>query len=145
VSLKILLADDVPAVRKHVKVFLETEGFKIVGEAADGQEAVRLTQALDPEMAILDLTMPTLNGLDAARDIRALHPGTQVILLTGDYQIYQIVSALRMGVRGFVAKADIPEDLVRAIREVSRGGVFLSLNASRVMVEAYLAETTRPI
>jgi two-component system, NarL family, response regulator NreC len=144
VSLKILLADDAPAVRKGVRGLLETEGFEVVGEAADGREAVLLAQALDPEMAILDLSMPTLSGLDAAREIRALCPRTRMILLTGDCRIYQIATALRVGIRGYVVKADIPEDLLRAIREVTRGGIFLSLSASRVLIEAYLSETACP-
>src|SRR6266545_3777741 len=125
-SLRILLADDAPAVRQGVKGLLEREGFQVVGEATDGREAVRLAQALCPDVAILDLSMPRLNGLDTAREIRQVCPWTHLILLTGSTEEHQIVSALRAGIQGYVVKAEAPEDLARAIGEVSRGRIFFS-------------------
>jgi DNA-binding NarL/FixJ family response regulator len=122
----VLLADDSRAVRERVRAFLERQGFDVLGEAADGDEAVRLTRALDPDVAVLDLAMPRCSGLDAARDIRQACPRTQVILLTNYTDEYLIDTALRSGIRGYVAKHAVSEDLVTAITEIRRGGTFLS-------------------
>lgn len=134
---RILLADDVPAIRQVVRALLEQEGFEVIGEAGNGQEAVRLAQALCPDVAILDLSMPELNGLEAAREIQQACPRTHQILLTVCTEEHHIVAALRAGIRGYVVKAEAPEALARAIAEVSRGGTFLSPTASRVAVDAY--------
>src|SRR6266542_2999815 len=111
--LRILLADDAPGVRQGVKGLLEREGFEVVGEATDGHEAVRLAQALSPDVAILDLSMPELNGLGAAREIQQVCPWTHLILLAVFTEAHQIVSALRAGIQGYVVKAEAPEDLAR--------------------------------
>jgi DNA-binding NarL/FixJ family response regulator len=138
VSCRVLLADDAAVVRQRVKGLLEREGFEIVGEAADGQEAVRLAQALYPDVAILDLPMPQLNGMDAAREIKQLCPRTQLILQTVHPERDQVLMALRAGIRGYVAKTESAKDLVRAVGDVSRGRVFVSPSASRVLVDQYL-------
>ena len=138
ISLRVLLADDTPVVRQHVKGLLEREGFEIVGEAADGHEAVKLAQALDPDVAILDLSMPQLSGVDAAREIKRLCPRTQLILQTVHPEGNQLASALRAGIRGYVAKTESAKELVRAIWDVSRGRVFVSPSASRMVVNQYL-------
>jgi two-component system, NarL family, response regulator NreC len=130
---RILLADDVPAVRRSVRGLLEREGFEVVGEAENGKEAVRLAEALLPDIAILDLSMPELNGIEAAQEIQQACPRTHPILLTVHTEEYQILAALRAGIRGYVVKAEAPEELIRAIGEVSRGGLFLSPAASRVI------------
>jgi DNA-binding NarL/FixJ family response regulator len=138
ISPRVLLADDAPVVRQHVKGLLEREGFEIVGEAADGQEAVKLAQALDPDVAILDLSMPQLSGMATAREIKQLCPRTQLILQTVHPEGHEIALALRAGIRGYVTKTESAKDLVRAIWDVSRGRVFVSPSASRVVVDAYL-------
>jgi DNA-binding NarL/FixJ family response regulator len=135
---RILLADDVPAVRRGVRGLLEREGFEVVGEAENGKEAVRLAQALLPDVAILDLSMPELNGIEAAQEIQQGCPRTHPILLTVHTEEYQIVAALRAGIRGYVVKAEAPEELIRAIGEVSRGGVFLSPAANRIGIDVFL-------
>jgi DNA-binding NarL/FixJ family response regulator len=142
--LRILLADDAPAVLDRVKAFLESEGLEVVGAAADGDEAVDLAQTLDPDVAILDLSMPRLSGLDAAAQIHELCPRTHVILLTMHNHPQHITRALRMGILGYVVKGDISEDLVRAIREVSHGEIFLSVSAARAVINAYLSQNNRP-
>ncbi len=124
---RILLADDAPAVRNGVKALLEGEGFEVVGEAADGGEAVRLAQALHPDVAILDLSMPRLDGLDAAREIHQLCPGIHLIILTVHTDEHLIVRAFWLGIRGYVVKAKAAEDLIPAIEEVCRGGIFCPL------------------
>lgn len=142
--LRILLADDSPAVRQGVKQLLQREGFEIVGEATDGDEAVRLALALDPDVAILDLSMPQLSGVDAAREIHQVCPRTHVILLTMHTEEHHIITALRAGIRGYVVKAEATEDLVRAIGEVSRGRIFVSPGAARAIIDAYLAQDPPP-
>src|SRR6266511_4139114 len=143
--LRILLADDAPAVRQGVRGLLEREGFEVVGEAPDGREAVRLAQEVCPDVAILDLSMPQLNGLDAAREIRQVCPLTHLIVLTVETQEHQIVSAFLNGVRGYVVKTKAPDDLAHAIQEVSRGGAFLSPSLPRITIQAYLTGTDCPL
>jgi DNA-binding NarL/FixJ family response regulator len=139
-SHRVLLADETAVVRQRVKGLLEREGFEIVGEAADGLEAVKLAQALDPDAAILDLSMPQLSGMNAAREIKQLSPRTQLILQTVHPEGHQVALALRAGIRGYVTKTESAKDLVRAIWDVSRGRVFVSPSASRVVVNAYLPD-----
>jgi DNA-binding NarL/FixJ family response regulator len=134
-SLRILLADDSPEVRQNVKSLLQQAGFEIVGEAVDGEEAVRLAQGLGPDVAILDISMPRLNGLGAAREIHEACPGTKAILLTAHTEAHQVLGAASSGIRGYVVKTDASEDLVRAVDEVSRGGIFFSSKASGVVIE----------
>jgi DNA-binding NarL/FixJ family response regulator len=135
-SLRILLADDSPEVRRSVKSLLEQSGFEIVGEAADGQEAVQLAQALDPDVTVLDVSMPRLNGLKAAAQIRDACPRTKVILLTVHAEAHQVLRAASTGIRGYVVKTEASDDLVRAIGEVSRGGIFFSPKACGVVIES---------
>jgi DNA-binding NarL/FixJ family response regulator len=143
--LRILLADDASAVLERVKAFLQAEGFDVVGAAADGDEAVHLAQALDPDVAILDLSMPRLSGLDAALRIHARCPRTRVILLTMHNHLQHITRALDTGILGYVVKCDIVEDLPRAIREVSDGRVFLSVGAARVFIDSHMSRPDRPV
>jgi two-component system response regulator NreC len=142
--LRVLLADDHQIVRQGLHGLLEREGFEVVGEAADGHEAVRRAEALHPDVAVLDLSMPQLNGIDAARGIQQASPGTKTILLTMHIEEHQIVAALRAGIRGYVVKTQAAEELVQAIREVSRGGIYLTPSVSRVVVEAYLSSAELP-
>jgi two-component system, NarL family, response regulator NreC len=137
--IRILLADDHEIVRQGFRALLERAGFEVVGEAANGQEAVRLAQSLSPDVAVLDLAMPLLNGLDAARVILRDCPSTRVILLTMHTEEHQIVAALRAGVRGYLVKTQAAEDLVQAIRDVAQGEIYLSPRVSKVFVEGYLS------
>ena len=142
--IQVLLADDHLIVRQGLKALLEREGIKVVGEAADGHEAVRLAQALRPDVAVLDLAMPLLNGLDTAREILRISSRTRTILLTMHPEDHYIFEALRAGIEGYVLKTQAAEDLVRAIREVFRGMIYLSPGVSRAVVQAYLAKTDLP-
>jgi DNA-binding NarL/FixJ family response regulator len=141
---RVLLADDHLIVRQGLKVLLQREGFEIVGEAADGQQAVRLARDRRPDVAILDFAMPVLNGLDAAREILRSCPRTRVILLTMHTEDRYVHEALRVGVSGYVVKSQASADLVRAIREVSRDMTYLSPRVSRTVVQAYLAKSDAP-
>jgi len=142
--LRILLGDDHLIFRQGVKGLLEREGLQIVGETADGQEAIRRARELSPDVAVLDLGMPLLNGLDAAREIVRVSPRTRPIILTMHSEDPYVLEALRAGVKGYVLKTQPSADLVQAIQEVSRGRIYLSPGVSRTVVEAYLGKTELP-
>ena len=140
-SLRILLADDHCIVRQGLRALLERAGFDVVGEAADGLEAVRLAESLTPDAAVLDLIMPTLNGLDAGRQILGRQPAMPILLLTMHTEEAHVAAALRAGIRGYLLKTQAADDLARAIRDVVRGHLFLSAAVARVVVDGYVAGT----
>jgi DNA-binding NarL/FixJ family response regulator len=142
--IRILLADDHALVRQGLMAFLEGQGFQVVGEAADGQEAQRIAAKTQPDVAILDVSMPVLNGVDAARELKKSLPKTKVILLTKHDEDQYVTEALRAGARGYVLKSQVAKDLVHAIEEVCRGSVYLSPSMSRVVVDAYLSKADAP-
>ena len=141
---RILLADDHAIVRQGLKALLEREGFAVVGEADDGQAAVRLARERCPDVAVLDFSMPLLNGLDAALEILRACPRARVILLTMHTEDHYVLSALQAGVKGYVVKTQASADLVRAIHEVLRGMMYLSPGISQAVVQAYLAKSEMP-
>lgn len=141
---RVILADDHQIVRQGLRVLLEREGFEVAGEAANGPEAIRLAQAECPDVAVLDLSMPQLNGSDAAREILRTCPRTRVILLTVHTEDHQIIAAFRAGIQGYVVKTQAAEDLAQAIRVVAGGRVYLSPTVSRVVVDGYLAGSDVP-
>jgi DNA-binding NarL/FixJ family response regulator len=143
-AIRVLLADDHAMVREAIKVLLETAAFEVVATAADGNEAARLARKLRPDVAVLDLIMPILNGVGAARAIREASPTTRSILLTSSQDQQVILDALRAGVRGCVLKTGQTSDLVRAIQDVMTGGVYLSSPVARSLLEAYQAGSAGP-
>jgi DNA-binding NarL/FixJ family response regulator len=140
-SKRVLLADDHHVLRQGLKGLLEQRGFTVVAEAADGRTAVELAKALRPDVALLDILMPGLNGVDAAHEIAAACPGVSIVLLTGASDDRFVLDALRDGVRGFVLKTEATEDLVQAMHQVSRGGIYMSPTVSGVVVRALRAAT----
>jgi two-component system response regulator NreC len=143
-TLRVLLADDHQLVCESLKALLEREGFQVVGTAQNGREATGLAQELHPDVAILDLAMPVLNGIDAARAILQESPSMNIIVLTMHSQSQYILEALRVGVRGYVLKSQAASDLAQAIREVARGMTYVSPAISRAVVEAYVTKTDTP-
>src|ERR1700752_4714737 len=111
-ALRVLLADDHEVVRDGLKALLTSKGFDVVGEAADGRDAVRLAGSSHPDIAVLDLSMPQLNGIDAARIISRRFPNTRPILLTIHTEDPYVMGGLRAGVRGYVLKTQAGTDLV---------------------------------
>ena len=143
-SVRLLLADDHALVRQGLKAFLERQEFQVVSDASNGQEALRMAAKTHPDVAILDISMPVLNGIDAARELKKSLPRTSVILLTKHEEDQYVTEALRAGVRGYVVKSQVANDLVHAIREVCRGSVYLSPSISRAVVDAFLSKIDVP-
>src|SRR6266545_3651040 len=142
---RILLADDHQIVRQGFKALLEREGLPVVAEATNGREAVELAQALNPDVAVLDLSMPVLNGLEAAREILQACPRTRVVLLTMHTEEHQIAAALRIGIRGYLVKTQAAEDLVQAIRDVARGEIYLTPGERQVLQLVAEGKTSKEV
>jgi two-component system, NarL family, response regulator NreC len=138
---RVLLADDHALIRQGLKALLEKQGCQVVSEASNGQETLRSVEKTQPDVAIVDISMPVLNGVDAARELKKSSPKTKVILLTEHDEDQYVTEALRAGVRGYVLKSQAADDLVYAIREVCRGSVYLSPNISRAVADAYVSKT----
>src|SRR5260370_24571922 len=141
---RILLADDHALIRQGLKALLEKQGFQVVAEASDGQDALRSVDKTQPDIAIIDISMPVLNGVEAARELKKSSPKTKVILLTQHDEDQYVTESLRAGVRGYVLKSQAGEDLVHAIQEVCRGSIYLSPSISGTVVDAYLSKTYVP-
>jgi len=137
--LRVLLADDHVIVRQGLRALLERAGFEVVGEAGDGQEAIRLAGELHPDVAVLDVAMPLLNGIDAAREITKASPRTRTVLLTMYAQGRNVLEGLRAGVRGVVVKSRAVDELLRAIQTVCQGDRYLSPDVSNVIADWYVA------
>lgn len=137
--IRILLADDHPLVRSGLIKLLEPfKEFVIVGEASDGEEAVAMTKKLEPDVVVIDLSMPKLNGVEATKIILKNNPSSKVLVLTmhdNEEYVYQI---LKSGAGGYILKNSGREELAAAIQAVAKGERFFSPRVSEIMVEAYL-------
>jgi DNA-binding NarL/FixJ family response regulator len=134
----ILIADDHAMVRQGIRALLEQEGFEVVGEATNGREAIRLAKRSTPVIAILDFSMPLLNGIDTAQEIQKRSPETMSLLLTMYNDEKYVIEALRAGIRGYVLKDQLAADLVNAIREIVQGSIYLSPGISKAVVQSLL-------
>ena len=127
---RVVLADDHVLVRQSLKSLLEREGFQVVGEASDGNEAIRQVNSVHPDIAVMDISMPMINGVEVAREVRRSSPKTKSILLTQHDESQYIFEALEAGVKGYVLKSQAFGDLVQAIKLVSRGQTYFSPGVS---------------
>jgi two-component system response regulator NreC len=135
-KIRVLLADDHTIVRKGLRSLLDGEAeIEVVGEAEDGREALEKAQQLLPDVVLMDITMPALNGLEATRQIKKLFPKMNVLILTMHATEEYILPILRAGASGYVVKQAAPTELVSAIRAVYRGDSFLSPSISRKVIE----------
>ncbi|RME61881.1 MAG: DNA-binding response regulator [Caldilineae bacterium] len=141
-KIRILLADDHTIVRKGIRSLLDREpAFEVVGEAENGRDAVTLTEQLQPDIVLMDHTMPLLNGLEALRQIKKRRPETKVIVLTMHTNEEYIFQFLQAGAEGYLVKQTAPTDLVEAIRAVHAGQSFLSPAVSRAVIDEYVRQT----
>jgi DNA-binding NarL/FixJ family response regulator len=137
--LRILLADDHTIVRQGLRKILEEDrAWQVVGEAGDGREAVRLALELQPDVAILDIGMPLLNGIEAARQIARRLPETKVLILSMHSDEAYIIQALEAGAKGYLLKDTADADLLGAVGAVTRGKSFFSPAVARVMLDDYV-------
>ena len=141
-KIKVLLAEDHTIVRKGIRSLLDDEPtIDVVGEAEDGQEAVRQVESLHPDIVLMDITMPRLTGLEATRQIKKLFPEVKVLVLTIYTNEEYVLQLLRAGAAGYLIKQSAPAELLSAIHAVHRGDTFLSPSISRVIVQEYLRHT----
>jgi two-component system response regulator NreC len=136
VPVGILIVDDHPIFRQGLKFLLEKDGYTVVGEGADGIEAVRLAEKFRPDIVMLDFSMPRLNGLDAAREIRRVSPRSKVILLTAHREEQYVLEAISAGIKAYVLKSEAATALGEAIHEVTRGNAYLSPSIARFAVDS---------
>jgi DNA-binding NarL/FixJ family response regulator len=136
--IRVVLADDHVVLRSGLKALLEAEpDLEVVGEASTGVQAVERARNLNPDVVVMDLDMPEMGGLDATREIAALGKETRVLVLTMHAEEDQLLAVLDAGGSGFIRKTKAEEDLIRAIRSVARGEVFLYPNATRMLLQRY--------
>ncbi|WP_405078987.1 response regulator [Paenibacillus chitinolyticus] len=130
-KVRILLADDHAVVRKGLQMFLATQpDLELAGEASDGRQALEMIASLSPDVVLMDLNMPGLNGIEAAEIIKRDHPRVKVIVLTSFSDQDHVLPAVRAGARGYLLKDIEPDELVRAIRRVHAGQVELHPEAA---------------
>jgi two-component system, NarL family, response regulator NreC len=142
--IRILLAEDHVIVRQGLRALLEQAGMTVIGEASDGQEALRIAHEQHPDVAILDIAMPHLNGLETARRLREALPQTKIVLLTMHTEDPYVLEAMQAGAVGYVLKTQAAADIVQAIRDVVHGEIYLSSRVSRAVVKAYLTRSDLP-
>jgi DNA-binding NarL/FixJ family response regulator len=144
-NVRILIADDHTVARRGVRALLETQKtWKVCGEAATGSEAIQLARKLKPDVVVMDITMPELNGLEATRQILAESPDIQVLILTmheSDEVVREVLSA---GARSYVLKTDLDQELISGVHALLRGETFFSARASQVFLKGYLKSLSEP-
>ena len=134
---KLLLADDHQLVREGFRALLEMHGFEVVAEAADGMAAVRMARECQPDVAIIDVSMPLLTGIEALREISIVAPRTRTILLTMYTEDHYVMDALRAGASGYVLKSRAGKDLIAAIEQVADGKIYLGPEVSDTIIRTY--------
>lgn len=142
--LRILLVDDHAMMRDGLRAVLTDRGFEVVGEASDGLDAIRLALTLNPDIIVMDISMPTLNGIDGAREILKLAPKAKIIVLSMFVEKRYVLACLRAGVAGYVVKSKAASSLLEAIDAVQNGENYLSPCVSKALVDAYMEKDEAP-
>ena len=140
-KIKVLLVDDHTLMREGIRALLSTQkDIEIAGEASDGSEAIKKVQELSPDVVLMDVVMPGMDGLEATRRIKKKNPKVKVLVLTQHDNKEYILSAIKAGSSGYVPKKALSEELVSAIRAVSQEGSFLYPSAASALIEEYLRQ-----
>src|SRR5213079_3293092 len=146
-TIRVLLADDHDILRQGLKMLLSMhQEMQVVGEARTGREAIVLTQELVPDVVVMDITMPDMDGLEACQLIRSQQPATQVLMLTMHESEEYFLHSLRMGAAGYLVKKAAPSDLRMAINAIAQGGAFLYPGLAKALIRSFVAspETATP-
>jgi len=142
--LRILIADDHEVARHGIRALLESHpGWVVCGEAKDGRETVELAERLTPDLILLDIGMPNLNGLEATRQILAMSPEAVILILTMHDTDHVVREVLRAGARGFLLKSDAGRDLVAAVEALQRQRTFFTTRVSQMVLDGYLDRAHR--
>jgi two-component system response regulator NreC len=140
-QIRILLADDHSVMRSGLRLVLERQpDFQVIAEASDGRQAVALTQQHLPDVVVMDITMPNLNGIEAARQISGAMPQVSIVILSMHSDEAYVLRALKAGARGYLLKESAESDLISAVRSVYAGKAFFSPAVSRMLVEDYVRQ-----
>lgn len=145
-SIKVLVADDHSLLRESVtRAVASSEAFEVVGEAADGGEAVDLVRRLDPDIVLLDITMPGIDGIEAATRIRQLFPDVRIVMLTMHEDEANIRAAMSVNVDGYVSKSCHLEELLEALDAVAAGGSYLASGVANRVMQMAAGRSTNPV
>jgi DNA-binding NarL/FixJ family response regulator len=143
---RVLVVDDHAVIRRGVQHILHPfPEWELCGEAESGQEAVRLAEALKPEIVIMDVSMPGLNGLEASRLIHGLLPDTKILLLTLHSSPELVRSAFRVGARGYVLKSDAEQELIRALKVIAGDGTYVSPAIDAAFAQITVVQENRTV
>ena len=138
---RILLADDHTVMRNGLRLLLERQpNLVVIGEASDGRETVRLAESLLPDVVIMDIAMPNLNGIEATRQIVGANPDVAIVILSMHSDESYVIRALKAGARAYLLKDSAEGDLIAAVRAVTEGKSFFSPAISRILVEDYMRQ-----
>ncbi len=142
VPIRVIIADDHVIMREGVALILDNlPEFEVVGQAVNGKQAVEMVEKLCPDIALLDISMPELNGIGAAKLIREIAPNTKILMLTMHDDEAIFFEALRVGASGYALKGSRPTDLIEAIKAIYNGDVYLSPPLTRKLVTSFLSKT----
>lgn len=137
----ILLCDDHTVIRQGLSRILDDDPeLKVIGEAENGRDAVKKTEELNPDVILMDITMPLLNGIEATRQIRKLCPETKIIILSMHSHDYYISELFNLGVSGYLLKKSSGEDIIQAVKSVVQGDIYLSPSISKKVVRDYVTQ-----
>ena len=145
-EIRILLVDDHPLVRRALRDILEKEpDLRVIGEAGDGRQAIDMTEEHQPDIVIMDISMPVLNGVEATKQIKAANPMTSVLILTVHTDVETIFSILQAGASGYLVKSIFGPEVIHTIRAVMDGDMVLSPEVSQEVVKYALQHGTKPV
>jgi two-component system, NarL family, response regulator NreC len=143
-TIRILLADDHTVVRDGLRALVEKQpDMAVVGEAADGRDTIRLAEEQSPDVIIMDIAMPNMNGIEATRRITTSNPRTAVLILSMHQDESYVLRSLKAGAKGYLLKESVRSDIIEAIRAVVHGRSFLTRKVSRILQEDYVREMER--